>query len=757
MFRKFFYITILWLLFFIFTSDITQANTTDYHSASTVTTAGSPSYTDLANCSKTDGLTCNRTSNSSFSNIYFRDFGDFGIPEGSTVNTVRIRVTGKASVPVLGLYAGVSSGGGYTLNCQDPSDHWTMNTLNSSTIRVYNSTTSLTNGNLSECLKFPNITTNNFTFRINYSFNLPWSANIDNFEIAFDYTPPPTLTPTPTPTGPAPFLDLPWDYEQSGQSFSDAVLSINSYFDHSYPLLGFGITEPQASLNQVTTYTGESSTSKSYSTHNGYDYGRSAQVQLGDFVLAAAEGEAEFINSCAACGNMIKIDHGNHFQTVYMHLLDTGLITSIPGTSIHVNDHQKIGEVGFTGRVLPNNENGAHIHFGLIYDKDNDGNFNNNALNGLTDPFGWQGNIPDPWENYSFSYGDSLETGTKSYYLWEKPLGESSGNISSTGGSLSSNRFSFLFPQNAVSGNTTISLTPRPAYFSATFSSIGPTLLAIAKDSLGNEFNNFLKPFTLTIDFSSIDLSLYNLSTLSIYSSPDGQTWSIEPTTIDLDNYRASTQLSHFTHFALMADLADIVSPTTYANLSGSEGEENWFRSNVSLTFSSEDNEGGLGVQYSAYKTNDEGWQKYTGPISLSEEGHHKVEYYSEDNAGNIEDVKSLEFDIDKAPPSISLWGLSPAILWPPNGKDTTVKISGSFFDDNLNSAVLKIQDEYNKTIPSIGNLSSPFEEEFNLPTQRYEYDLSGRVYAIMLEAIDKAGNKSTTHLEAVVPHDQGN
>lgn len=79
--------------------------------------------------------------------------------------------------------------------------------------------------------------------------------NVDAVKVRINYTTPeitptpsptptPTSTPTPTPTPtpsvsptPAPFLDLPWNYQAKGKSFNDAAMAINSYFDHSYPLL----------------------------------------------------------------------------------------------------------------------------------------------------------------------------------------------------------------------------------------------------------------------------------------------------------------------------------------------------------------------------------------------------------------------------------------------------------------------------------------------------------------------------------------
>src|SRR4030042_5124102 len=89
---------------------------------------------------------------------------------------------------------------------------------------------------------------------------------------------------------PTPFLDLPWDYQGKGLSFTDAALAINSYFDHEYPLLSSGMSEPTNAINDVINFRGPPGKKISYSKHDGYDYGKSAKASIGNPVLAAADG-----------------------------------------------------------------------------------------------------------------------------------------------------------------------------------------------------------------------------------------------------------------------------------------------------------------------------------------------------------------------------------------------------------------------------------------------------------------------------------
>lgn len=729
LFRKIILVLFIAFAIFISSKNIASANTTAYRSANTVTTDGNPQYTNISNCSGTDGNTCDRLQSLSYANLFFRNFGDFNIPDNSTITNVRIRVTGKASI---GIYAGVSPadvipGITFTSNCQSPSDLWRMVSLVSAGISTYTATTPVSNGTLARCFSLENIRTNKFVWRINYAGPQAWSSSIDNFEIAFDYTPPAAPTPTPTPTPVQPFLDLPWDYEAKGQTFADSALSMSSYFDHEYPLLSSGLTEPQNLLDKIKSFDGISypKQERSYSSHDGYDWAKVAKVNMGDPVLAAAAGTAKYIKSCTPCGNMILIDHENGYQTRYLHMQKDGLIVSTPGANVNVTSRQQIGKVGATGNVSPAGDAGAHIHFGVFEDKNHDGDFNDNVPDGVTDPFGWQSSEPDPWENYSFFYNDLQRTGNKSYYLWKKKLGETSATISPSGGSLNSGHYFMTFPPDAVSQNTTIELAPQPiAAPSSLLSSIGPTLLATAKDQLGNSITNFLNPFTLVVDFADLDLSNFDLSTLSIYSSQDSTMWTKEPTAIDFSNQKASAALSHFTHFALMAERLDSTPPITTAVLSGDRGENNWYRSDVTLSLSAQDDQGGLGVDYTLLDTVGGDWDVYSSPIIATNEGHFKYDSYSVDKAGNIEDKKTIEFDIDKTPPVIT----STATV----GGDPYT--SGSWTNENV-LVTFSCTDSFS----GVSNFSNPI-----LVSTEGEYQ------SVLGECKDKAGNTATIQVTGI-------
>lgn len=816
--------------FFIFAQHA-LANTSPYRSAATITTDGSPAYTNLSNCSLTDGVTCDRAQTpSSFANLYFKDFPDFGIPDGSTITNVKIRVTGKANI---GPYVAVSPGRAYTSNCQFPSDFWTAYILNSATISTYNVTTPLTVGSLATCLSLANIKSNNFIFKINYSGPQNWYANIDNFEIAFDYTtaptptpsPIPTLTPTPTPTptpaGPAPFLDLPWDYQGS---FADIILNPSAWFDHHYPF-----ENVPCCTQIILRYDGEEK-SLFYRSHNGYDYGIQAGVTLGTEVLAAASGTATFKpeSKSGGAGNVIKIDHGNGYQTWYEHLDPNGLIINNEGQQIHVNRGKVIGRVGLTG-----NTTGAHIHLSVFKDSNNNGSFDDDYPYGVVDPLGWEGDYVDPWEIWT----DGIRTGNKSYYLWLKQIdGMSTTVAASSGGTFSAGKYTVSLPEHSFNPiSATLDMQAEATEkIGDSIVSIIPGIAITLKNILGDFITTLDQPMGITVEFGNVDTTRYRVGTISIYSSSDGVTWTKEDTLVDYTNKTATISVNHLTHFALMAERADIIAPTTTAELTSDKGEDNWYRSDVGIHLLPQDNEGGLGIEYTVYRIgSSEDWQKYTTPLSFSDQGHYKIDFYSVDKDENIEEVKSIEFNIDKTLPVITaeLKTLDGQPYSPSSWTNKDVVISFSCTDalsgvssvtnpitlasEGENQSVSgQCQDKagnvatdevtginIDKTPPNIlisanpliiwppngkfvpviinglidelhlasksftvndeyGKLSpvvSNFGDTISLEARRNDDDFDGRHYIIKVKALDLAGNTSSAQAQIIVPHDQRN
>jgi murein DD-endopeptidase MepM/ murein hydrolase activator NlpD len=467
----------------------------------------------------------------------------------------------------------------------------------------------------------------------------------------------------------APFLDLPWDYEnkrtiQSRKSytFSEAALAINSYFDHQYPLLGRGrdLEESEEALNTIVPFLGFPKREKPefwYSNHDGYDYGISAGVFDGDPVFPAASGSAIYEYD-AAGGHTILVDHHNGYQTRYYHLQD-----GLTKTPREVDRSTIIGRVGSTG----SHTTGPHIHIGLFQDKNNDGNFEDNEPDGATDPFGWQPftdpseRDPDPWEEYTFSYTGQQRKGNKSNYLWKNKLPQLKQALSSSGGKFEMENHTVEFDADEALSGLKLDLHLDPQIKdSASLGAVGPGISVILKDKLGKIIKDLTKPILrITIKFEDGDLYRFKPGSLAIYSSDDMSSWEKEASVIDIVDKKVTIKIDHMTHFALMGERIDTISPTTSQQTTGEKGEQDWFRSNVELSLVAKDNEGGLGVDNTQYRIEGGDWKPYSEPLSFTDEGKHKISYYSVDKDNNVEDVKTYDFHIDKTSPSSTASGVA--------------------------------------------------------------------------------------------------
>lgn len=443
----------------------------------------------------------------------------------------------------------------------------------------------------------------------------------------------PSATPAPTAIPVAPFLDLPWDYKSGGLSFTDAALSIEAFFDHAYPLLSAGLAEEGSESDTVVKFDGSRSHDP-YSSHDGYDYAKRAAAVLGEPVLAAAAGKATYVNTCPACGNMITIDHGNGYQTRYMHLLKEGLITQTPGITINVKARQPIGKIGFTGNVIPQGDLGAHIHFMVVQDKNNNGDFEDNIPNGITDPFGWGGTYADPWNR----------EGNMSRYLWKNKLDTSSGVVTPQNVSVVSlPHFTATFPIGILGETFFTQVSTKPSSETDTaLSVIGNTFALSAVNQANQIVTQFQKAFTIRIDFKKTDVASVKPETLSIYSSQDGETWIKEPSTVNIKNSYATATPNHMTYFALLGERKDTVAPVTSISVKGKLGEDKWYHGRIKVTLKATDNHGS-GVDYTTYQINDGERIQYKSPFVISNEGKYKIKFFSVDRDSNVE-REQMEF-----------------------------------------------------------------------------------------------------------------
>jgi ABC-type transport system substrate-binding protein len=122
--------------------------------------------------------------------------------------------------------------------------------------------------------------------------------------------------------------------------------------------------------------------------------------------------------------------------------------------------------------------------------------------------------------------------------------------------------------------------------------------------------------------------------------------WSTHPG-LAIDHCWGETPL--FYHLTYGGSAAvDTIPPVTSISLSGSSGTMGWYLSPVNVTLSASD---GSGLNWTKYRLDGGSWQTYSSNVTISTDGSHVLEYYSQDTVGNTEMVKNADIRIDRAAP----------------------------------------------------------------------------------------------------------
>ncbi len=114
----------------------------------------------------------------------------------------------------------------------------------------------------------------------------------------------------------------------------------------------------------------------------------------------------------------------------------------------------------------------------------------------------------------------------------------------------------------------------------------------------------------------------------------------------------------------------DEIAPTTTLSLFGTQGTNGWYTSDVTVTLSATDNDGGSDIEKKEYSLdNGTTWTAYADSFVVSTEGTMTLQYRSIDKAGNQEEMKTETVKIDKIKPIITGTALPAADA---NGWNTT-------------------------------------------------------------------------------------
>ena len=136
----------------------------------------------------------------------------------------------------------------------------------------------------------------------------------------------------------------------------------------------------------------------------------------------------------------------------------------------------------------------------------------------------------------------------------------------------------------------------------------------------------------------------------------------------------------------------DKTSPVIAYNASGVEGDDGWFKSNVTVEVNSYDNLSG--VRKIEYSTDGSPEELYSQPVNLTQEAIHNIISKGTDIAGNVSDYFPREIKIDKTAPTISY---TPSGVVGKNGwfkSDVELTVNS---EDNL-SGVRKVECSINES-----------------------------------------------------------
>ncbi|MCJ8014215.1 discoidin domain-containing protein [Paenibacillus sp. KQZ6P-2] len=179
-----------------------------------------------------------------------------------------------------------------------------------------------------------------------------------------------------------------------------------------------------------------------------------------------------------------------------------------------------------------------------------------------------------------------------------------------------------------------------------------------------------------------------------------------------------------------------------------------WVNQDVTVLLDATDS--GTGVASTHYIVNN-GEEQTGNSVVFTDEGIHKLEYWSVDKAGNVEERHTVTVKIDKTGPNLTVQ-LDPVTLWPANHK--MVKVNATLdVSDSLSgiASVVLTSITSNEPESEEGDIQARIGSEdtsFSLRAER-SGEGTGRIYTITYTATDKAGNQTVATATVSVPHDQ--
>jgi alpha-tubulin suppressor-like RCC1 family protein len=275
----------------------------------------------------------------------------------------------------------------------------------------------------------------------------------------------------------------------------------------------------------------------------------------------------------------------------------------------------------------------------------------------------------------------------------------------------------------------------------------------------------FTPPVKVCISYSGITFP-NNTPRLFHYENGMG---SDVTTSVDSVNQMICGTVNSLSPFALFVS-GDTTPPVTTAAATPASGADGWNNSNVTVTLTSTDNEpGATGVKeihlsLTGAQAGNTVVSGSTASVTISTEGSAVITYFALDNAGNKETPGTLTMRIDKTPPAV-VCGVSPAVLWPPDHALVPVTALVTVTDTLSGSAGFTLLSvTSNERDEGLGDGDRSHDIQgfvIGTPSTRSRLRAersgpgSGRLYTLVYQAVDRAGNTATCNAAVKVPHDR--
>jgi hypothetical protein len=288
-------------------------------------------------------------------------------------------------------------------------------------------------------------------------------------------------------------------------------------------------------------------------------------------------------------------------------------------------------------------------------------------------------------------------------------------------------------PASRMSANTSPQVFQNS--FAVSWAGSSPLLSAVTFDVFVSDNGGPFTPFqTATTDTSAT------------FTGVPGHTYGLFSIATDAGGNREPVK----TRAEIVVQVIDPTPPIINPQITGTLGNNGWYRSAVAANWSVSDPESGIASSAGCAPTNLTG---DTAGVSLT---------CSASNGVGLSTSVPITIKVDKTPPAISGMPATGCSLWPPNRK--LVQVATIKATDTLSGLVpgsLTVTGTSNE--PS----SDPNDPEIVITPNRsggFTVQLqaerlgsgNGRIYTINATAMDNAGNSASATATCTVPHDQG-